>query len=166
MRWKNSFLQRKNIAWSSISLFEVTVVVRDLLELEPWAKNMCVIIWKKQAHVTKHIVWQLSSIGTFHSVYTSISLLHLNSFRHYAWVKEETGKHIHTRNRMNKGRTVNEYKNTITVVSLIRKKNVLLSMEIFSRTYTVKIKIWMLQPHRLESSPFSHRYIWPPYLRR
>ena len=141
MRWKNSFLQRKNIAWSSISLFEVTIVVRDL------SQYMCVRLWKKQAHVTKHIVWQLSSIGTFRSVYTSISLLHLNSFRHYAWVKEETGRHIHTRNRMNKGRMMNEYKNTIIVVSLIRKKNVLLSMEIFSRTYTVKIKIWMLQPH-------------------
>ena len=46
---KNSIFQRKkNTAQSSISLFEVTVVVRDLL-LEP---KMCVYIMKKKKHAS------------------------------------------------------------------------------------------------------------------
>ena len=65
---KNSIFQRKkNTAQSSISLFEVTVVVRDLL-LEP---KMCVYNMKKNTrHTTNHMTIQFQ-ISVLNSRYTS-----------------------------------------------------------------------------------------------
>ena len=134
---------------------EVTVVVRDLL-LEP--KKCACTIWKKNTrHTTNSMTIQVHVQRTQFTLYIQHGYTMVPQFPVITRLRNETYSHHkkHTQSKRGIQKKSGQWKvdasKNLENASFLSvdfiEKNVLLRVENFSHTFTIKIQFWILQPH-------------------